>query len=437
LLHKFDGRGTELNADLDYVNYHADGSQLSPLYVYLADGSLNSADVMLNQTPSDINIYSIKTDFSHPLKGKARLDAGLKSSYVRNDNQTDWFMETGGSFIPDYSKTNHFIYGEHIRAMYANGLKEWKRWGVQGGLRIENVRASGHQLGNMAVRDSSFTKSYTTLFPSFFLSYKPDDNNTWILSYSQRIRRPGYQQLNPFLFYRDKYSYTAGNPRVNPAIINHIGLRYLYKHALSIALSYIRVNHNLLPVTEPSGTVFITRPENYGTNYQFAIVPSLMLTPLKSWDLNFILDSYYMADEGITNGQTIRQSIFTIGDMQLTNLFRFPGGWSGEIDGFYAGRHIGGISAEEPLWRIDAGIQKTMLKDKAMVVRLTVNDIFYSMKTKDKTVGLSQVMALHSSETDTRRIGISVSYRFRKDINTRKRNHTAGGAGDEQGRVGY
>jgi hypothetical protein len=49
--------------------------------------------------------------------------------------------------------------------------KQYKKLGVQAGLRFENTNYEGHQLGNTQKPDSSFNNSYNCLFPTVFLSY--------------------------------------------------------------------------------------------------------------------------------------------------------------------------------------------------------------------------------------------------------------------------
>jgi len=433
--HKFDTTGTILSTDLDYINYHSDGNQLSPNQVYLPDGSISSSNSMMYQLPSGINIYSFKADFSHPINGKARFDAGLKSSYVTTDNSTNWFNGTGGGFIPDYSKSNHFIYRENINALYINATKDWTRWSVQAGVRMENTQSNGHQLGNIAVTDSSFTKSYTDIFPSLYLLYKLDKkgDNTLRVTYQKRIRRPNYQQLNPFLAYRDKYSYSAGNPYLNPHYNNFVELEYSYKQHFGVTFLYGHINNLIQSLTQVLGDTFITRPQNFGLNYSFNIRPYVTVSPVKGWDLNAMALVFYLVNKGDAYGQIIDNKVVT-GELEMNNQFSFGHGWSGEFSGGYGTRHKGGQSIIGAGWGTSAGLQKTILQNKG-TLRLKMDNIFYSRFHHETIIGLYQASAFHSSESDARRVGLSFSYRFGKDANARKRNHNSDGAADEQGRV--
>jgi len=83
---------------------------------------------------------------------------------------------------------------------------------VQVGLRGEQTHVKTHQVkGN-----TYFDSSYFQLFPSTFINYKLKEDQTLGLSVSRRIDRPGYAQLNPFLFLIDVTTYSTGNPALLP-----------------------------------------------------------------------------------------------------------------------------------------------------------------------------------------------------------------------------
>ncbi len=431
--HKFDNSGQQLNVNMDYIRYHSDGNQLWPNYNYNPSDNLTSAGTISDQTPSDINIYATKMDYSLPLTGKAQLDAGLKSSLVNTNNQNNWFNQTGTGFVPDFGNTNHFIYKENINAVYISAKKEWQRWGIQAGLRMENTNAKGHQIGNSVVSDSSFTKSYTSLFPAFFFSHKLDSlgDNTLVLSYSIRVRRPNYQQLDPFLSYQNPYTYTAGNPYLNPHYNHILQLKYAYKQYFGISLAYLHINNIIYNTTQNIANVFITRPENFGTNNSINFNAYSNITILKNWDLNVNVLVYHLSNKGNAYGQLIDET-HTTGEIEFSNQFRFSHGWSAELNYFYHGPGNGGQSTSTSIWTSSAGIQKKILKGNG-TIRLKANDIFYSLKNKFTLISSSSIY-IHTSESDTRLISLSFSYRFGKDANARKRNDN-GSAEDEKGRT--
>src|SRR4029079_5252358 len=96
------------------------------------------------------------------------------------------------------------------------------------------------QYGNPTRRDSSFKNNYGSLFPTFFMSYNANKNNQFAFSFCRRIDRPAYQNLNPFLFFLDKFTYQAGNPFLKPQFTNNFELSHTFKNFLTTTINYSR-----------------------------------------------------------------------------------------------------------------------------------------------------------------------------------------------------
>lgn len=434
--HKLGSDGKTLTADIDYIRYHSNGSKLSGDYAYLPDSSAGGSYERLFMTPSEVSIRSLKADYTHPLPGNARLEAGVKSSYVTNDNRLDWLDGSGGGFVADYSKSDHFIYSERINAAYATATKEWKRWSVSGGLRVELTKATGHQPPNPAVAEAAFTKRYASLFPSVFILYKLDSggNHTLVLRGGYRVRRPGYQQLNPFLFYQDRYTYSSGYPGLSPEYSTNADLRYSYKDHVGITLGLSREQNTIFSIAETEGDLLISRPHNFPGRYFMGVIPSVSFSPVRWWTFTVNAVLLFYVNKG--NGDSI-QLIKNNGEheVEVFNQFHFDKGWSAELSGFFPGSQtFGQTRSGAASYTISAGVQKSMWQNR-VVVRLKADDIFQTVKRDSKTVSPPQLIAFHTGRSDSRQLGLSFSYRFGKEANARKRNHNSGGAGDEEKRA--
>ncbi|MGC8160079.1 outer membrane beta-barrel protein, partial [Salmonella enterica] len=75
-------------------------------------------------------------------------------------------------------------------------------------------------------------------FPTAFIGYEINGNNQLALSVGRRIDRPAYQELNPFLSFIDKYTYSTGNPFLQPQFSQNIELSYSYKNLLTTTINY-------------------------------------------------------------------------------------------------------------------------------------------------------------------------------------------------------
>jgi hypothetical protein len=57
-------------------------------------------------------------------------------------------------------------------------------------------------------------------------SWDVDSTNNLTLAYSRRIDRPSYQDLNPFMYYADPYTFMKGNPFLRPQFTDGVSLTH-------------------------------------------------------------------------------------------------------------------------------------------------------------------------------------------------------------------
>jgi len=435
MLHKFNTQGRELSAEMNYINYNNTGNRLLNNFIELENINPDSNYLFQYYQPSNINIYTFKADYTHPFKNKIMVSAGAKASLVKNDNASDYTDIINNTQKPDLSKSNHFIYKENINAVYINARKEWKQFGLQLGLRAENTNTNGNQLGNAVVPDSINTNHYTGLFPSVFISYKPDSANkhTITINASRRISRPNYQQLNPFLMFLDQYSYSTGNPYLKPSYYQTLEFNYRYKQFIGVSLQLNWNTHAFFNATQAEGNIFVTRPENTQLRTFKAIMTNYTLPVAKWCKLNLMVAGARFSTKGSVYDQNLDQVVYAY-RFNLLSQFTFPKDWSAEISGRYTSNTLQLQRIYEPRYYLDAGIQKKLFKGKASI-KLNASDIFYTLKQKDETTGLAFVKAYHLNIQDTRRISIAVNINFGKETFKRKRSYNDNAADDEKGRV--
>ena len=284
--HQFDSAGKELTADIDFMEYNSGSDQYFNNITYNPDWTMRGQTILTGNLPSDIKIYSFKSDYSHPFKHELKLEVGIKSSYVSTDNTANYFNIVNGSSSVDTGKSNRFAYHENINAAYLNLNKQLKKWSFQAGLRAENTNYSGHQFGNnftVKNNDSSFQRSYLSIFPTVYISYQASEKNQFVLNYGRRIDRPAYQDLNPFLFFLDQYTYQAGNPYLQPQFTQNIELSHTYNSFLTTTLNYSFTKDFFSETFEQSGHATIVRNGNIGQRQNAGLAISAQITVRKWW----------------------------------------------------------------------------------------------------------------------------------------------------------
>jgi hypothetical protein len=435
LVHKFGKTGRELSADLNYLSYDGSNVQYLQSFIYQPDDSLTGNNEFFYDLPSSMHIYTAKADYIHPLKGKGRLETGFKSSWVNNDNVSDYYRVFNNERLIDNGQSNHFKYRENINAAYVNAQKSWKYFGLQLGMRIENTIANGDQIGNEVVEGSHFRKNYTKIFPALFLSYKLDTTgtNTFSFAITKRINRPNYQLLNEFLIFRDQYSYSTGNSMLNPQYQNRYEVKYQYKQLLRVGLSYNRFSDVIFQTTRVVDEVFITRPENVAKGYMLLLNTGISLSPAKWWSLNTDILLSRIGLNGDSYGIKLNPETY-VARLNVLNQFQFGSGWSAELGGYYASRDLNGQTFTSGMYRVNTGVQKKVLKGQGSL-RFGADDIFHSWVYHNSSVSLRQASYKQTSTSDTQRFGFAFSYRFGKDTFSRKSKHQNNALDEEKGRM--
>ncbi|MFI5185956.1 MAG: TonB-dependent receptor domain-containing protein [Chitinophagales bacterium] len=430
--HQFDTAGRELTVDLDYIGYRNTSNMLLTTEFYDAN-SQQTADPLLlkGHLPSDINIYSVKSDYTHPLKKGGSIEAGIKSSYVKNDNLVDYERQSINKWIPD-ARSNHFVYNENINATYINVNKQIKKWSLQGGLRLENTIAKGFQVTN----DSTFKRNFTNLFPSAFISYNLDDKNSLTVSYSRRIRRPDYQDLNPFTYFLDSLSYQQGNPYLLPQFTNSIELSHSYKGRLITSLNYSNTTNVISEILKPDAQTKIVyaTDDNVARFINMGISITAPLPITKWWNTNLFTNIYNNHYKGIYNSDPINVS-YTSFMVNVSNTFTLKKGFTLELSGFYRAKGIDQLNIAQPVYQMSIAGQKNIMKGKA-TVRLNVRDPFAWQKFQGIT-DYNGIYVKFRGQFDTRQLTATFTYRFGKNNQQlpppRRRNSATQ---DEQNRVG-
>ncbi len=431
LRHVVDSTGRELTVDADYLRYDATKDQRFYNTSYTPQWALKTSDILLGELPSAIKIYSAKIDYTHPLKKGTKIETGVKSSFVETDNTAGYYNLVGSTKTPDYEKTNRFDYKENINAAYLNFNKEIKKWSIQTGLRLENTNYRGNQFGNPTKSDSAFKNSYTSLFPTLFVGYNPTEKNQFSFSYGRRINRPDYEDLNPFLFFLDKYTYGAGNPFLKPMYSHVLEASHTYKQIFTTTLNYSYTKDLFSEIFRQKDFATIVSQGNYGSMNDASISENAQIQVAKWLSTNIYTEVRYNRFRGILYGDDVDIDATTF-LVNINNQFKFKKGWSAEVSGWYRTKGVEGQIQIKSLGQLTTGVQKQVLKNKG-TLKLNINDVLKTRNPRGE-INFQNTEARFRQYSDNRTATLSFSYRFGKPIKGIQKRKT-GGAGTEQNRV--
>lgn len=431
--------GKNLTVNVDHGTYHLNGNQYQPNFYYSPSGQTIINSVIYRMiAPSTININSLKADWEQNL-GKGKLGFGGKTAYIHTDNDFQRYNVTSGGDVLDKDRSNQFIYKENINAGYVNYNRAFKGGMMQAGVRIENTVSQGtsnglrNTNGGYVKYDSTFKRNYTDAFPSAAITFNKNPLSQFSLTYSRRIDRPAYQDLNPFEFKLDEYTFMKGNINLRPQYTNSYGLTHTYKYKLNTTLNYSHVKDMFvqLPDTAEKSKAFLSK-RNLATQdivslnitYPFQYKTYTLFTNLNT---NY---SHYVADFGagrIIDLNALAASVY------MQNTLKFAKTWTAELSGFYNSPTVyQGSFKGKAIYNVDAGLQTQILKGKG-TIKASVSDIFHTLRFRG-TADFAGQKSIFEQRGESRLFKLNFVYRFGSNTvkGARQRNS---GAEEENKRV--
>lgn len=426
-------KNTELMFNADYLIYDATTTQELNNKVSSVNGVLLTNSILQSSLPSVIEITSVKADFSQPLKKSDKIESGVKYSLVNTDNTGDFYDVVNNVITPNYQFSNQFKYKEAIGAAYMNYSHDWKKIALQLGLRVENTHINGNQFGNPLINDSTYSVTYTSLFPTFYLLIKPDSagKHQIGISMGRRINRPNYQDMNPFTYPLDRFTYYGGNPFLQPTFSYNIEASHTFKNIITTTFDYSISNNLIQETNEQRGNIYYSRPGNFGRQVVFGLSVNGNLPIQKWWLLQLYSEIKNIIFRSDVYGQVLDESrLFAYAGP--TNIFTINDKFSVELGGSYQTRILSGQFLTIPVWSARVGVSHKILKGKG-TLKWNLSDIFYSNQQGGDIRNIANSKADWLSFFDSRVVSIGLSYRFNKGKTLAIRK--TGAAEDEKGRI--
>lgn len=430
--YKIDTLGKKITLNLDYFNYQTeDNRTYNGISVVEAPYS-QQYFAGINRNVQGITNLSGKLDFDYPTQW-AVLSFGGKVSNSQSKNHISAF-NSGLVDLPVVDlplRQSEFDYLENIQAVYFSGSKKINdHWNSQFGLRVESTQTKIFAGGF----SQSIDKDYIKIFPTAYLTYTANDNSTLSLSYSKRIERPQFRDLNPNTHFWNPFQSFKGNPFLQPAFIDNIEFIYSYKKIESKL--YFSYENNLISeitIADPVSNEILHTSENYIDTQRYGISENYVFDKLKWWTSNNAVDfSYAISKSGLTVAQKVQNGfnsrLSTNNDFNLntskTVLFNvsywysFPG-----VEGIYTNKEMSSFSLA----------LQYLLWNKDLKISIRGTDIFKTEKIKRSSV-VNGVYQEGKNYYDNQSFQLALSYKIGNKKSTPKQRTT--GNEEERSRTG-
>jgi hypothetical protein len=403
-----DTTGNELTADLDRAAYARDNH---------TEVLITGEPTIIYHTLTDIDINTFKTDYTDNWKNKLKLETGLKISSVQtNDNQDG----------------NRFRYNEDIRAVYGSLSKDYGKWGVQLGLRVEQTSAKGIADPVSGTEVIKADTRYLNLLPSLYLTYAPDAKNNFRLSFSRRVKRPDYDDLQPITYELDPLDYKTGNPGLKEQFNDNAELSYTFDDRITLVSSFTHAADYFNPVILQIGNILYQITGNAGTMNTLNFDLNYPVKVNKWWNM---LNKVNVAGDHFKGQQF--QGYLDQGkwhyQLLTTQRFNLPGKYILQLGARYTSASQNLIYYQQSSANTTASISRKLFNDQASF-RIAVSDIFKTQRNYT-SVNFGSLNYTDLGVFESRRVSFSFSWRFGNQ-KIRKPEDRERGDADEKSRSG-
>lgn len=427
---KLDTLGTKISSDIDFTSMKSTSDALLSNIAWTGEDVSNALmDQILTLNQMEYTIFTAKVDFVKPVGNGNTLETGLKGSWVESDNNLDLSRAIeDGPFEPD-PNSNRFIYNENVLAAYASFKgKISDKISFQAGLRGEYSDITG----NSVTLDQVNTQQYFNLFPSAFVQHKVSENYQIVYNINRRITRPNYRLLNPFVYYIDPLTSERGNPNLRPQYSTNLEMNHVVKGAYQFTLGYSETEDAFMQVFEQNQedrtTTTFTDNFDRTRNVNFrAIVP----IQLKEWwgTSNMVQVNYNRFKSQI--GEDLLDNAQTSFMVRTQQNFSLPKGFKLEVMAMYLGPQIWGQGEIEGFGWVDAGVTKSIMKDK-LAISVNATDIFRTRVIRAK-VDFAEIDTSFRQYRSNQGVRFTLRYRFAKGDSFRV--NSSSGSSEERNRL--
>lgn len=432
--HVFDASlASELTANFDYFHNVGLSENIQDIYYRIPVDkryqftTLNSRNI--------VDVYSAKADWQRVVWGRCMVEAGAKYALSITNNELEQKVQTPAGTT---SGATPFDYNEQVVAGYATIAAQFSpQWTAKIGLRGEGTLAHDNA--------KTVNQRYFDLFPTAFVGFNPTQQWRLSVSYSRRIQRPNYDQLNPFQNFVDAHTSNIGNPDLKPCYIDNVNLSVGFgRHAmLNITYNHMKDVITKVPLFDVTTGDQLLAWDNFGLNTMLGGSLTLTEVPLAKWLSWMLTLSGYQYNNYETNrtspfrgyvmggGNYENHSFYGMGYTSFT--FRLPKSWKIELDGWVSTPVVAGYLKTSWSGMANLAVKKGWF-DNRLTLSVSMQDILQTFNGDFEVVGTDGVSSRCEQHYYFQKIKVGLVWNFGAAQQPLK--HRNVGNLDEAGRVG-
>lgn len=355
--------------------------------------------------------HTFQLDFGTPFKNLT-MEAGLKGILRRNTSDFQYRSLNGSGTLmeSDPQLSNAYTNTQNVFSAYNSYQLNLSTWNINGGIRIEQtvIRADFLTTATLA------NQNYLNVVPSISISKQFKNESNINLGFSQRIRRPGINRLNPYVDRSNPNFEVTGNPGLRPVVLNNVQLGYgsNKKIAVNLGLDYSFMNNLDLqivhfdPVTQISRITYANtgKSSSIGLNYNFGYSAG-------SYRVSVNGNMMYLWLAGQVDQVDVENNLLMY-SATLSNVLRLKRGWAVNADLTVNSESPTGLQGRSNGFVYTAfNFNKDLIKDKFGIAGGIKNPFTKYRMVINKTSG-GDFNQVYQSQNYFRSFNISLNYKF-------------------------
>lgn len=356
--------------------------------------------------------HTFQVDFVTPVK-KVNIEAGIKAILRKNSSDFEYRPQDAisGQYETDPVLSNSFTNTQNVFSAYNSYQLNLNSWNINAGMRLEGTVIRANFLTTASVAD----QNYLNLIPSLAIGKSFKDGSNINFGFSQRIRRPGINRLNPYVDRSNPAYEVTGNPNLRPVLLNDIQFGYSSNKKLSVnvGLDYSFMNNLDLQVVNFDPATQITQVTYANTGKSSSAGGNINLSyPVTSiYNANLNGNAMYLWLSGQANGQPVSNNLFMYG-FTLSNVVRLNHGWALNADLGLNSRNPTGLQGYTNGFFYSAfNFNKDIIKNKFSIGG-GIKNPFTKYRSSVNTTFSPQFNQVYESHNYFRSFNISLNYSF-------------------------
>ena len=407
------------------VDFNADyyGSSTTNLSSTVEKSSVEADNAISSRNGAESDMFATKLVLSYPI-WKGSLQVGNEDTYSKRSSS----YSIRGVDIPASStkvtESNMALFANYVCFLPVVGQ-------LSAGVRYELVGFEYHDFNNVA---NNLSRKYSNFFPTVSIAQVFGPVQLQLI-YSMKTSRPSFQNLSDNLSYHSKFMLQSGNAKLQPQTTQQFSLTSRWNFITAI-LQYSRTDDAIVSWAIPynDAGVVLAKPVNLVDPFR-SLQWYLNFSPsIGIWTLNYtagMMHQWLNVDMkqqvGFGADKVVSFNNKPMFIAQAFNSLNFKSGWMVELGAeYHTPAYNQNVLLSNNYLNLTAALQKAFLKDKSLVMRLSVNDIVH-MANFDIVSDFGFLKVAQTNVFDTRRVTLSLTYRF----NSAQSKYKGTGAGKE------